>query len=249
MYREERLTIPLDKLEFKWNVRRAHQPDMLKDPAQREKLRSEDAQIVAIYESFAEKGQMNPCIVLRAQRPGYYMMWCGNQRLVAALALGWESLDCVVVDKWEHVVEAASRNYGVSIHWDPDKKHFGRKPDGVFPMFCKDLLYYGDKKAAAMQVWEDGLADPEFRAKHHRSETVGVYYSMRDLGQKNPVILRAGGNRVWAGNQRLAAARALGWEFLQCYRANRMIHNLQDVKNAVYKHNFRWDGKTMTYEE
>lgn len=94
----------------------------LVDAANREVLRTGgcyDVQIVGVYESLRDEGQLNPCLVTPTAIGGVFSMWLGNQRLAAARALKWATLSCVVVwDGREGITAAKLRHYGQPMRWN-----------------------------------------------------------------------------------------------------------------------------------
>lgn len=239
----ETTSIPLTRLHFNEHQekKRLGQINALKDPESREQLRASDPQVVAVYESFADKGQLNPCIVLPKKKD--YYMWCGNQRLCAAMALEWETLECVIVDHWEQVAGAVSKHYKADMYWHPDMGRFHTSSYAFSAIPVENLRYNNEEGEKMWGGLEVPLRDPEWRKANEDREIVWVYRSLRDEGQLNPVILREG-NKVAIGMERLACARALGWETLMCYRW-KGVADVRDVIKKVYDRRFVWNGREL----
>lgn len=243
----EVIIIPLSRLHFHEHQeeKRPRHVEMLRDPESREKLREIDPQVVGVYESFAEKGQLDPCVVLPKGKDHY--MWCGNQRLAAALALGWESLDCVVVQSWDQVPGAVTKHYKSGLYWHPELNKFHTSSYAFSAIEVSKLHYNSEEGERMWGGLEEPLTDQEWRHANEDKEIVWVYRSLRDQGQLNPVILREG-NKVAIGMERLACARALGWESLLCYKWPPSVADVRDVMASIYDRRFVWNGKELVEE-
>jgi hypothetical protein len=129
------LELPLDHLIYKWQ----NNPDllgrslrfekMLAKAETREELRAESPHTVAIYESMRDIGMLNPVLVFPPDSVNTHRVIIGNQRLAAARALGWSTLECVVIDGREQIPETIQHHYRLPMQWDDQTQKYIPKDD------------------------------------------------------------------------------------------------------------------------